>query len=149
MLIIDHPADPVSHDALLAKEADKLVLTREQRRWVRGHFTTIKGREVALAFPTGATLEPGMILWVEPLWYLTVQAAAEPVLAIFPSDYKNALKIAFEVGNRHFPLALEEDWLLVPDDPAMHQLLERLGASWKRCNRVFNPIGNAHRHEHE
>ncbi|MGH9434951.1 MAG: urease accessory protein UreE [Terriglobia bacterium] len=148
MLIIDRAADPVSPDDLLAKEIDKLVLTREQRRWVRGHFTTAKGRDVALALPTGTMLEPGVILWVEPLWYLIVEAAAEPVLAIFPSDYQNALKVAFEVGNRHFPLALEEDRLLVQDDPAMVQLLERLGASWERRQSVFNPIGNAHRHEH-
>lgn len=149
MLIIDHPVDPASHGSLKGKEIDKLVLTREQRRWLRGHFITANGRDVALAFPTGATLEPGDILWVEPLWYLTVEAAAEPVLAISPSDYKNALKIAFEVGNRHFPLAVEEDRLLVPDDPAMVQLLERLGATWKHHHAVFNPVGNAHRHEHK
>lgn len=149
MLIIDHLIGPVSPDVLRTKEADKLILTREQRRWVRGHFVTANGRDIALAFPTGTALKPGVILWIEPTWYLTVEAAVEPVLAIFPSGYKNALRIAFEVGNRHFPIGLEEDRLLVPDDPAMVQLLDRLGASWERRQAAFDPIGSAHQHERE
>ena len=59
-----------------------------------------------------------------------------------------AVKIAFEVGNRHFPLALEENLLLVPDDTAMVQLLDRIGAKWERRSAIFRPLGKAHRHEH-
>ncbi len=138
-----------THDAdLPGRQCDRLVLTSEQRRWVRGRFVTAQGREVALALPTGTVLQPGQILWVEDDWYLQVQAAPEPVLAISPSDARTAVRIAFEVGNRHFPLALDEERLLVPDDPAMVQLLNRLGAAWERTNAVFQPIGHAHRHEH-
>src|ERR1700687_5406125 len=38
LLIIDHLIAPVSCDTLRAKKDDKLVLTWEQRRWVRGRF---------------------------------------------------------------------------------------------------------------
>lgn len=133
---------------LREQQCDSLVLTSEQRRWVRGRFITSHGREVALALPTGTMLEPGQILWVDEDWYLNVQAAPEPVLAISPADSRIALRIAFEVGNRHFPLAIDEAKLLVPDDSAMVQLLDRLGVAWERANAVFQPIGHAHRHEH-
>ncbi|HYU21978.1 MAG TPA: urease accessory protein UreE [Candidatus Dormibacteraeota bacterium] len=148
LLIIDRLILPASPADLRAKEDDKLVLTWEQRRWVRGRFTTDKGRKIGLALPTGTTLAPDAILWVEQDWYLRVEAATESVLEILPSDYEEAVKIAFEVGNRHFPLALQGNKLLVPDDKAMVRLMDRLGAPWETRQAVFNPIGSAQGHQH-
>src|SRR5260370_10738197 len=142
LLIIDHLISPVSEEILRAKEHDKLVLTWEQRRWVRGRFTTDKGRKIGLALPTGTTLAPDAILWVEKDWYLRVEAATESVLEIFPPNYAEAVKIAFEVGNRHFPLAMQGNKLLVPDDKTMVRLMDRLGALWERRQAVFNPLGS-------
>jgi urease accessory protein len=148
LLIIDRLIPPVSEETLRAKEDDKLVLTWEQRRWVRGRFTTDKGRKIGLALPTGTTLAPDAILWVEQDWYLRVEGAAESVLEIFPADYAEAVKIAFEVGNRHFPLAMQGSKLLVPDDKAMVRLMDRLSAAWERRLAVFNPIANSQGHQH-
>ena len=63
-------------------------------------------------------------------------------------DTTEAVKIAFEVGNRHFPLAMQENKILVPDDTAMVRLMDRLGAPWERRQAVFNPIGNTQGHQH-
>jgi urease accessory protein UreE len=71
----------------------------------------------------------------------------EPVIAVRPRDYQAALRVAFEVGNHHFPLAIEGEKLLVPDDTAMLQLLNRLGEPWERIRAVFDPIAKGHRHE--
>lgn len=147
-LIIDQLA---GHDAthdLLGKQEDTLVLTSEQRRWLRGRFTTSRGRQIALALPTGTVLSPGAILLVESDWYLKIEAAPEPVLAVTPAGTTDAIRIAFEVGNRHFPLAIHGRELLVPDDTAMVQLFDRLGAHFERRQEIFNPIGHAHRHAH-
>lgn len=133
---------------LAGKERDVLRLRWEERRWTRRRLTTARGREVALGLPTGSVLQAGEILLVEPEWYLEVEPAPEPVIAVFPRDHAEALRIAFEVGNRHFSLAVEPDALLVPDDPAMEQLLGRLGAKWERRTAVFTPIGFGHVHEH-
>ena len=148
-LIIDRLIPPASQDDLQGKEEDKLVLAWEQRRWLRGRFTTAKGRKIGIALPTGTTLAPDSILYVGPEWYLRIEAAAEPVLEVLPSGYMEAIKIAFEVGNRHFPLAMQESKILVPDDTAMVRLMDRLGAPWERRQAVFNPIGNTQGHAHE
>ena len=148
MIIIERVMSHTSNEALKGKERDTLSLTWEERRWGRRRLTTAKGREVALALPTGSVLQGGQILVVEPEWYLEVEPAPEPIIVIFPRDHLEALRLAFEVGNRHFSLALEPDALLVPDDPAMEQLLTRLGAKWERRTAVFNPIGSGHAHEH-
>jgi urease accessory protein len=147
-LIIDRLTPSVSPDQLLAKEEDTLVLAWEQRRWARGRFTTAKGRKIGIALPTGSTLAPDSILWIGPDWYLRIEATAEAVLEVFPADYKHAVQIAFEVGNRHYPLALRENKLLVPDDKAMVRLMDRLGASWERKQAVFDPIANTQLHQH-
>ena len=79
-------------------------------------------------------------------WYVQIEAAREPVLAVAPRSPAEALRVAFEVGNRHFTLALDGERLLVPDDPALTQLLDRLGVSWQREATAFTPIGHGHRH---
>jgi urease accessory protein len=147
-LIIDRLDPSANQGDLRAKEEDKLVLTWEQRRWMRGRFTTAQGRKIGVALPTGTTLAHGAILYVGTDWYLKIEAAIEPVLEIVPSDYNEAVKIAFEVGNRHFPLALEESKILVPDDKVMVRLMERLGAPWERRQSIFDPISNTQLNPH-
>ena len=150
-LIVDRLDPQLNLDGLRAKEEDRLVLTWEERRWLRGRFTTAKGRKIGIALPTGTVLESGKVLFVGEDWYLRIEAAIEPVLEIIPSCYDEAIKIAFEVGNRHFPMALEEasiPRILVPDDKVMVRLMERLGAKWERRQAVFNPMGNTQLHQH-
>jgi urease accessory protein len=141
MLVITEPPRAVEAAALAGKARDTLRLAWEERRWTRKRVTTTAGREVALALPTGRVLEPGEIIAVDAEWYLAVEARPEPVLAIFPGSHEEALRIAFDVGNRHFSLALEGDALLVPDDTAMEQLVRRLGSRWERREAVYSPLG--------
>jgi urease accessory protein UreE len=147
-LIIDRLVFPVHSGDLQAKEEDTLVLAWEQRRWARGRFTTTRGRKIGIALPTGTALAPDSILWIGRDWYLKMTAAAEPVLEIFPSDYQHAVRIAFEVGNLHFPLAPRDNNFLVPDDKAMIRLMERLGARWERKQAVFDPMGSSQQTAH-
>ncbi|MBI1736265.1 MAG: urease accessory protein UreE [Candidatus Rokubacteria bacterium] len=134
-------------DAELAgRDADALVLTAEERRWGRRRVRTRGGRELRLALPTGTRLAPGDVLHVGPDWYVRVEAAPEPVLAVRPASFDEAVRIAFEVGNRHFTIAIDGDRLLVPEDPAMVQLLGRLGVAYERTEAAFVPVGLGHQH---
>ena len=148
MLVIAGPALTVERAALAGKERDTLCLTWEERRWTRKRVVTAAGRVVALALPTGSVLRNGDVLAVEDDWYLAVEARPEPVLAAVPRDRAEAVRVAFDVGNRHFSLAVDGDALLVPDDTAMEQLLTRLGVPWERRQAVYDPIGGGgHQHE--
>ncbi len=141
MLIVYDPVDSLAAEDIRGKEEDTLALPWEQRRWIRGKFTTAKGRKVALALPTGTPLVPGTIILVEKDWYLRIKAVPEPLIAVTPANSQDAIRLAFEIGNRHFPLALEGSTLLVPDDPAMAQLFDRLNARWSRRQAIFSPLG--------
>jgi urease accessory protein len=147
MLTVERIAPRPSDAERTCKQRDCLRMTSEERRWVRRRAMSASGREVALALPTGTVMHPGDILVNEPDWYLEVEASEEPVLAMHPHDRQAALRVAFEVGNHHFPLAIDGDTLLVPDDTAMVQLLKRIGEPFERVRAVFDPIARGHRHE--
>ena len=148
MVVITEARVHAGAEALRGKERDTLWLTWDERRWTRKRVMTTGGREVALALPTGSVLRAGDIIAVHTEWYLAVEGRPEPVLAIAPRDCAEAVRIAFDVGNRHFPLAVEGERLLVPDDSAMVRLLSRLGACWERTRSVFDPLGGGPHHEH-
>ena len=132
---------------LVGLERDVVVMTAEERRWGRRRVVTLGGRELALALPTGTVVKPGAVLHVDLDWYVVVEGAMEGVLAVVPRSRDEGLRVAFEVGNRHFAVAVEGERLLVPDDAAMEQLLGRLGVAFERTRAVFVPLGQGHRHD--
>jgi urease accessory protein len=146
-VVVTGTAGPAAAGDLAGRERDVLALGADERRWGRRRVTTRAGRELALALPTGTALAPGDVLHVAPAWYVVVEARPEPVLAVAPRSRAEALRVAFEVGNRHFALALDGDRLLVPDDPAMTGLLDRLGVAWRREQAAFCPLGAGPRHD--
>ncbi len=147
VVVVGDEASAEDAGRLQGLERDVLVLTAEERRWGRRRVVTRAGRELALALPTGSVLRPGDVLHVAEGWYVVVEAAAEPVLVVRPRSREEELRVAFEVGNRHFTLAVDGERLLVPDDVAMEQLLGRLGVPFERGRGVFVPLGIGHRHD--
>jgi urease accessory protein UreE len=147
MILIEQIPAP-AHESLAGKRRDTLRLTWEARRWARQRLQTTGGRDVALALPTGTVMPLGAVLWIGHDWYLEVEGAPEPVLLVKPRGHEEAIRVAFEVGNRHFSVALHEGTLLVPDDTAMSQLLDRLGMAWERVEAVYTPLGFGQGHTH-
>jgi urease accessory protein len=145
-IVTELPVRP-SDEELSRRERDVLVLTAEERRWGRRRVVTARGRELGLALPTGSVLVPGEVVHVDDGWYVVVEAAPEPVLVVVPRSWEEAVRVAFEVGNRHFTLAADGERLLVLDDPAMEQLLRRLGVPFEGTRAVFVPLGHGHRHD--
>jgi urease accessory protein len=147
-VVIERSHLHVAPEVLEGKTRDVLVATWEERRWVRRRARTAGGREIALALETGQQLPPGAVIHVGDDWFLEVEAALEPVLAVYPADRAQAIRTAFEVGNLHFTVAIDGERLLVPDDSAMVQLLTRLGVRFERERAVFHPVSAGHRHDH-
>ena len=141
MVVITQSRLSVDNAVLAGRQRDTVSLGWEERRWNRRRLTTTGGREVALALPTGSVLEPGAIIAVEADWYLVVESRPEALLAIYPRSHEEAVRVAFDVGNRHFTLAVGDDALLVPDDLALEQLVSRLGVRWERRRDHYSPLG--------
>jgi urease accessory protein UreE len=141
VLLVTAADQPVPPGTLDGKERDALVVRWEERRWGRRRAVTRAGRQVALALPTGSLLRPGAVLLVGSDWYLAVEAAPEPVIAAFPRDRREAVRVAFEVGNRHFALAQGP----APDDAL---LVRSRGASRPATSSRSSPTTSTRRRTH-
>jgi urease accessory protein UreE len=140
---LPHVADP---GELAGFEADAVELTTEERRRARRRVVTRAGRVFTLALPPGDRLVPGRVLYVGPGWYVTVEAAPEALLAISPRTPREGLRVALEVGRLHAALAVTDGRLLVPDEPVVERLLERLHVPWVRVWEPFLPIASGSPH---
>ena len=109
-------------------------------------MVTRGGRVFTLALPPGETLVPGRVLYVGPGWYVTIEAAPEPLLAISPRTRREGLRVALEIGRLHGALAVSDSRLLAPDEPAVERLLRRLGVPWVRVHEPFRPVTSGSPH---
>lgn len=107
---------------------------------------TRKSREVFLALPTGTKLSGGEILWLAPTFYIQVELKPELLLFVLPSTEEEKIALAHEVGNRHFPLGLQEEVLVLLDDPVMLDLLRRRGVPFQQRRAIFHPLQEAAAH---
>ncbi len=117
-----------------------------KRRW-RG--AAEDGRE--LGFDLDRPLADGdTVFESEDTAYILVQKP-EPVLTVSlaesgvrgPADFA---RLGWLIGNLHFPLALESNAVLVPDDPALRQLFQREGLAYAAGEHVFRPLSGGHSH---
>jgi len=117
--------------------ADPVVLTWEERAKTRQRVTTQNGREVAIKLPTGTRLPPGTPLFLGEGFHVEVIAADEDVWMIHALDAGTLVRVAYEIGNRHFPIEIGDGWVAVRYDHTLAELWERLGVAAERVTRPF------------
>jgi urease accessory protein UreE len=86
------------------------------------------------------------VLYVGPGFYVTVEPAAEALLAVSPRSPREGIRVALEVGRLHSALAVAAGGLLVPEEPAVERLLTRLGVPWARTHAPFVPRSSGSHH---
>ena len=78
--------------------------------------------------------------------YVIVQTP-EPVLEIPLLSVDQAARTAWQIGNLHFPLAFTPGYILVEDDPAIRQMVERERIPFHSRTAVLQPFhASTHRH---
>jgi len=59
-----------------------------------------------------------------------------------------AAKIAWQIGNLHFPVSVGEHYILAEDDPAVAQMLGREKIPFAKVTEVFEPFHISVPHSH-
>jgi len=72
----------------------------------------------------------------------------EKVLAIKLAATLSAARVGWQIGNLHFPIAFEGDFMLAENDPAIRQLLAREQIAFEEKLEVFVPLSPAPTSEH-
>ncbi len=124
-----------------------LALTAEERTRSRYRIET-QDEIVFLRLPRGTVLRDGDLLQTEDASVIVrVVAKPEPVLVVTATPML-LLKAAYHLGNRHVPVEVTQDYLLLSPDPVLRTMLEQLGTQVREAVLPFQPEIGAYRHHH-
>jgi urease accessory protein len=128
-----------------ARRRGTITLAYDDRHRRRMRLTTDEGQELVLDLPQAVALADGDGLMLEEGDFVAVKAAAEDVMEITAAPGL-LLRLAWHIGNRHFPAQIEADRILIRDDHVMIDMIEGLGGRIRRIRAPFNPEGGAYSH---
>lgn len=127
-----------------AQAIDSVTLDFDARHRRRIVLQTDSGAQVLMDLERAVAMADSDGLRLEEGGYLTIRAAAEPLLAIQASDPEHMLRLAWHVGNRHLPVEVTLNTLYIRPDPVIEKMLVDLGARVRTIRRAFQPEGGAY-----
>lgn len=130
----------------LAGEGDTVVMGWQERRTTRQRVKTQKGRELAIALPTGTVLLHGDLLWSGQDFYVTVEAEKEDALIVPLGDATSAAALAYELGNRHLPVSIRDNVIMTPYDRLVESVVAHSGLPHERRKERFEPAARGDHH---
>ena len=137
----------------------RVTLTHDQRHLRRKLLHLENDDVVMLDLKEPVMLADGDLLVLEEGGYIEVKAAEEALYAISPRGRLHLIELAWHLGNRHLPAAVEEGRILIARDPVIRAMLEGLGATVSEVVEPFHPLrgayhgtgghhGHGHHHQH-
>lgn len=127
-------------------EHDVIVMGWEDRRRTRQRVRTLKGRECAMALPTGTVLGDGEVVYVGPDFYISIEAEQEDLLVVPLRDPTSAAALGYEMGNRHLPVSISHGSLTTPYDRLIEERLSKSSVAYERREGKFEPVRMVHHH---
>jgi urease accessory protein len=145
MHLINQALDPVPHHHdHISIQVDRHKLAR--KRW-RGTATD----RTDFGFDVQEALNHGDCVYVKNDVAYVIEQSPEPCFLIPIGEGKHAAWLGWMIGNLHFKASVTEEGILVQDDVAVEQMLERESISFQRLTRIFQPSksgGHSHDHDH-
>jgi urease accessory protein len=136
--------------SVLLRRASEVELDWDVRQKSRIAATDSLGRALNVFLPRGSVLRGGDVLVCEDGSLVRVKAAPQPVLVVTHcADHGtpfDLLRAAYHLGNRHVPLELQPDRLLLEPD---HVLADMLRLQHLIVTEAASAFEHGHEHEHE
>jgi urease accessory protein len=108
------------------------------------------GTELLLDLPAARRLVAGDGLMLPDGGIVEVVALPEALVEVRAESAARLARLAWHLGNRHLPVEIADDVILIRDDHVIVDMVERLGATVRRVQRPFNPEGGAYgQHNHD
>ena len=134
--------------AVLLRRASEVELDWDVRQKSRIEATDSLGRALNVFLPRGTVLRGGDVLVGEDGSLVRVKAAAQPVLVVTHcADHGtpfDLLRAAYHLGNRHVPLELQPDRLLLEPDHVLADMLRMQHLIVDETSSAFEPEGGAY-----
>jgi urease accessory protein len=133
---------------VLLRRGSEVELDWDVRQKSRIETTDSLGRALNVFLPRGSVLRGGDVLVAEDGSLIRVKAAPQPVLVVThcaehgtPFDL---LRAAYHLGNRHVPLELQPDRLLLEPDHVLADMLRAQHLIVTEASSAFEPEGGAY-----
>jgi len=123
-----------------------VTLAYDERYRRRGLLRTDAGEEILLDLAEAVELRDGAALVLEDGRQVLIRAAPERLTEVRGADPRHLLRLCWHLGNRHLPVQVEADRLLIRHDHVLEEMLIRLGATLQSVTEPFQPEGGAYGH---
>lgn len=131
-----------------SREVDRVDAVYDDRHRRRVVFYTASGGEVLLDLAQARHMHDGDGLVLDDdEGFVRVCATPERLLEITADDPHHLLRLAWHLGNRHLPTALEDDRLMIREDHVIADMVRGLGGKVREVEAAFDPETGAY-HEH-
>lgn len=138
-----------THLVLQTVQANESVeLTFDQRERSRVRVALASGEDIGIQLKVGSMLSHGDKLALQDGRIVEVLAANESLHEVRAANITQLARIAYHVGNRHVPLQVEDDHLLMLPDHVLRAMVEGLGGTVVEVLRGFQPESGAYGHSH-
>ena len=147
---------------VLLKRAATLELDWDQRQKSRFDAVDSGGRLLGVFLPRGSVVRGGDVLVAEDGSLVKVRAAPQPLLVVRHCSQHGTpfdlLRAAYHLGNRHVPLELQPDRLLLEPDHVLAGMLRQMHLIVSEESSAFEPesgayapaaVGHGHDHDHD
>ena len=124
----------------------QLALTAEERARSR---LVLEAAGIALRLPRGTVLCENDVLRTVDGQATRVVAKPESVLRVTSEHRADLVRAAYHLGNRHVPVELHVDHLVLGNDPVLAEMLKRLGVRIEEREQPFFPESGAYEHHAE
>ncbi len=127
---------------------ESVELTFDQRERSRLRATLASGEDIGIQLRVGSMLSHGDKLALQDGRIVEVIAADESLHEVRAANVTQLARIAYHVGNRHVPLQVADDHLLMLPDHVLRAMVEGLGGTVTEVRRGFQPESGAYGHSH-
>ena len=118
------------------------VLTYDDRFLRRKVIKTAQGEALFVDFEHTTSLNHGDAFELTDGRFIECVSAQEPLYRVTG----DLVRLAWHIGNRHSPCEITAEYLLVPRNHVMKDMLAKLGADVEDVLWPFNPEGGAYGH---
>lgn len=142
-------AQPVDYIPLQWYEADRRILRKTSR----------SGREVAFRLlKEGLRLQHNDVVFISEQLVLVIEIIPSETIVLLPKTLPDMARACYEIGNKHSPLFLEGDELLLTYDKPMFEWLQAAGFKPEKAQRRLSKAlransaqgaGSGHLHSHD
>lgn len=132
-------------------EYEVIFLSVDRHTLARKRWRGVASDGSEFGFDLENSLKHGVVFFEKEGKCYVIEQTEEPCFLIELSTPKVSAWLGWMVGNLHFKAEFTEDGMLVQDDLAVRQMLERESIAFTLVNRVFQPCaqgGHSHDHSH-